>query len=105
MRLPIISVGGESESDDGKVAVSTKPRTFLLSTNTDVGLASTDHTSAHRPNLEDDANRVPIFGPEPLDGANLNKDCAIAQLLPRAGVARHKRLSAAFRGRKIDIYT
>ena len=58
----------KSERETDHVDVPNKPKTFLLSTNTDVGLSSTYHTAPHQPSLEDDANRVPISGPETWGG-------------------------------------
>ena len=49
--------------------MANRSKSFLLSTNVDVCISPTDHTATHRPNQEDDASRVPIFGFEPL-GSN-----------------------------------
>ena len=54
--------GTKSESEPENVAVSNRPNPFLLSTNVDVGISPTYHTSTHRPNLEDGASSVPISG-------------------------------------------
>ena len=45
------------------------------------GLSSTDPTSPRRPNLEDEARRVPIFGPRPIYDVEGNTDFTAPQIV------------------------
>ena len=84
MARPANTNEARSESDPEDGTASKKPETFALSTNVRVPLHSTDHTATHRPNLEDDACRVPIFGSVPLGG---NADYTSTQIAEETHVA------------------
>ena len=82
----------KSESEPEDATASNKPKTFALSTNVHVALHSTDHTATNRSNLEDDANRVPIFGSAPLGE---NTDYMSTQIVEETQVSTPKKPTAA----------
>ena len=95
-----------SESDPESAEVQNQPKTFLFPTNTTLGASSTDHTAPQRPNLEDEANRAPILGPQHIYGVEGNTDLMPTQILqetkfstPEKRVARrpiHGRIRRVF---------
>ena len=52
-----------------------------MANSADLSLSATDHTAPPRPNLEDEASRVPIFGADPIYGVGDSADFTSTQIV------------------------